>query len=910
MRPGVFEFRSNESDNQPTAPLHTLLGNWQRICRTAEAQQAARIRSVERVFKRGLTVTELSGGPAAFDSGLSPWSQALLLATLRWPAEDAERTRALHGWLRVASPEELSPFWDLLVSGLLADAGGPGWIEPAADVLAGVAAAWRRSAGGLSLMEWWEQTFSPQHRQQYGVFHTPRDLAEIAWSQIPWETWHAADAGPILDPAAGTQIFACAALRHIARRPHSDGRLAVHRSDIPGADRAGLDLMRSFLQRLVTIEISPIAWILGFLEVARTLQECGDRWEQPPKLRFWLDDALQPVSGSENEKQTQDFRRQDYRWVVGNPPYSSRVEDQNPWMLSLLKGQIEGPGGNISYYDVQGEPLGERKSWLHDLYVCFFRKAQWWTHHSEESGIAFVTNRGFIDNVTFRGMRESLGESFPQIDLHELNSASSEATTEMPSPLQSGGWFGIRTSTCLAILQRRKGQGDSRCQVHWRGAIAADSRPVETPAEESPRASVQPTSPEYEWHPNAYASRHEFDFGWCLTTLFHNSGSPIVTARDALVIALSPKELIERIQELAEERVSDEELRGRYFSRARSRRYVAGDTRGWKLKEAREVLRRRIDGGWDISGAIFPVHYRAFDLRYIAWLDELIDWPRHQVMATLECGAGWALVARRQSPLDRAANYVTATRNLVVDGVLRSDNRGNETVFPLTWIDSQGVPASNLNRRFKSAWRKLMEPTVTDRLPSGTKGEAAWDELLLGYLFAWLNSTEYQERFRHQLVRRYPKVPLVNQPPWVQEMSVAGLQLLRLHAMMATESVEGPESKEPKQGFLRYEDVANVSLARGFPRFDGKQIILGDNLPRFNASAEVWELRVGAHQVALKWIRDRRKDVGAETLQQYNVLLTRLQAAVEQRQRIDQWVANAGGIGALYQNVVPPVAAR
>ena len=99
---------------------------------------------------------------------------------------------------------------------------------------------------------------------------------------------------------------------------------------------------------------------------------------------------------------------------------------------------MEGPGGQINYYEAQGKPLGERKSWLHDLYVCFFRMAQWWTCAAETSTVAFVTNRGFIENVTFRGMRESLNEQFDQIDVHDLHG---DATESSPNP--AGGWFGI-----------------------------------------------------------------------------------------------------------------------------------------------------------------------------------------------------------------------------------------------------------------------------------------------------------------------------------------------------------------------------------------------------------------------------------------------------------------------------------
>lgn len=822
-----------------------------------------------------------------------PLFQVLLLAVLRWPTGDFLQSQRLRSWLMESSPTSLRPFWDILSRGLVDEKGNAGWMDTAGESLLYVEKAWQASSPELSLLEWWQQTFYPQQKKRYGVFHTPEELAQLTWSRLPETCWQNPEGGLILDPAAGTQVFVCAALRQLA---------ATHRESASDSGTLCQNL-RCLLERVVTFEISAPAWVLGFLEVGKTLRELDCDLQRSVPLKFWRGDALNPMGESNASTEIiQDMIRQDYRWVVGNPPYSSRVEDQNPWILQLLKGQVEGPGGQINYYEAQGKPLGERKSWLHDLYVCFFRMAQWWTCAAETSTVAFVTNRGFIENVTFRGMRESLNEQFDQIDVHDLHGDASDS-----SPNPAGGWFGIKTLTSLVVMSCKGAAVERRPSVRWLEPITPSALHSDRLSERSLPHTVTPEAPQFEWHPDAYKARGEFDRGWCLTDIFRESGSPIVTARDSLAIAFTSQELVGRLQEFLDDRVNDDVLRQKYFPRSRSRRFPRGDTRGWKLHEAREFLRERAKRVPDLETWIRPIHYRAYDLRHIIWVEELIDWPRRQVMASLESGRDWALVARRQSPVGQSANFFTATRQLVTDGVLRSDNRGNETVFPLRWQSREGTLESNLNPVFEACVFKHLRGSG-DQGHSRCGGlSAEHRESLLGYVFAWLHCREYQHRFRHQLVRRYPRVPLVKDTDFFAEMSAAGLDMLRLHAgterATETSSIRGGDQRS-----MQAPGFPEAKVPRGWPEFDGKEIILDGDGHRISVSREVWELRIGAHQVARKWLKDRRAFFGDPgMIANYKSLLVCLEATLEAQKRADAIVASAGGCARVYENLVSPM---
>jgi predicted helicase len=74
------------------------------------------------------------------------------------------------------------------------------------------------------------------------------------------------------------------------------------------------------------------------------------------------------------------------------------------------------------YYQVDGQPLGEKNpKWLQDDYVKFIRFGQWRIDQTDLGILAFITNHGYLDNPTFRGMRRSLEQSFDEIYVMDLH---------------------------------------------------------------------------------------------------------------------------------------------------------------------------------------------------------------------------------------------------------------------------------------------------------------------------------------------------------------------------------------------------------------------------------------------------------------------------------------------------------
>jgi predicted helicase len=108
--------------------------------------------------------------------------------------------------------------------------------------------------------------------------------------------------------------------------------------------------------------------------------------------------------------------------VIGNPPYSGISQNMGGWISGLIE----------DYKYIDGEHFGERKHWLHDDYVKFIRLSEHLIEKNGEGVLGFITNHGYLDNPTFRGMRWHLLNTFDKVyvlDLHG-NSKKKEVTPE------------------------------------------------------------------------------------------------------------------------------------------------------------------------------------------------------------------------------------------------------------------------------------------------------------------------------------------------------------------------------------------------------------------------------------------------------------------------------------------------
>src|SRR3989441_10834740 len=105
------------------------------------------------------------------------------------------------------------------------------------------------------------------------------------------------------------------------------------------------------------------------------------------------------------------------------------------------------------YYFCDGQPLGERNpKWLQDDYVKFIRWGQWRIEQTGQGILGFITNHGYLDNPTFRGMRQHLMQTFDEIYLLNLHGNSKKKETVPGTNTPDKNVFDIQQGVAIGIF--------------------------------------------------------------------------------------------------------------------------------------------------------------------------------------------------------------------------------------------------------------------------------------------------------------------------------------------------------------------------------------------------------------------------------------------------------------------------
>ncbi len=638
--------------------------------------------------------------------------------------------------------------------------------------------------------------YSQDNRKRRGVFFTPRPIAAYIVAQIDtllreqcgFTAGLADERVTITDPACGTGVFLLAAI------------------DFLHAKYGNSDYLKSLLPRLTGIEILPPAAFLAKLNITLKLCEIGYDFRPTDPINIITGDALSPAAHSALRTPHSSFPV-----LLGNPPFSSLSTNTNPWIARLVRGDDETRG----YIRANGQELGERKTWLHDDYVKFIRLAQW---HVEEAGcgiVGFVTNHGYLDNTTFRLMRHELLRVFPHIEILDLHGNRKKHETS-PDATRDENIFSLDQGTAIGIFcrpptpTRRTSEGlnhQTPSRLGYSELWGSRESKLASLADPSPalRASVlNPQSPSWQFVPTGAATFHpEYAAGWSLAEAMPVNTTAPVTARDHFVVAFTRDELIARLTEFRDLSLPDDVIRERYFQRTRSARYETGDTRGWKLSSARRTI--ATDTNW--HDKIVRCLYRPFDWRFVFWHPAMIDWPRYEVtqhLVHIPTGQGdtetrrqrkWlspclpfslspplCLIARRQQLPTQPCTFFWISDGLALDGVIRSDNRGSESLFPLYLAGTTDVPSPNFAPAFVNQFVTATQLTWLF-LGRGNLDTTFGPEDLLAYIYALFHSPNYREKYAATLRSDFPRIVIPKSPRHFVCLALFGRQLIDLHLL-------------------------------------------------------------------------------------------------------------------------------
>jgi hypothetical protein len=721
--------------------------------------------------------------------------------------------------------------------------------------------------------------YDPAERERRGVYYTPepvvgyivRSLHDLLKSAFGRIDGLASDNVNLLDPAAGTMTFVARAAQQ-----------AVDEFETKYGSGGREDFIRHhILEHFYAFELMMAPYAVGHLKMGFFLEELGHRLADHERMPFYLTNTLDTddleeshlpgfAALAEESRLAGVVKKQTPILVIlGNPPYSGHSTNIGKWIRGLID----------DYKQVDGRPLGEKNpKWLQDDYVKFLRFAQWKIDQAGGGIVGMITNHSYLDNPTFRGMRQSLMRSFDDIYILDLHGNYLKKET-CPDGAPDKNVFDIRQGVAIAFFIKRgvcgdKDKTDADAVVHhadlW-GARALKYDWLETRDLESTEwTALKPTTPFYLFTPQDKTLEAEYRRFTAIPNLFPINSVGIVTARDKLTIHSTAEEAWQTVVVFS----------GMEPELARQGYNLGKDARDWKVALAQKDLK---DSGPDREKVV-PILYRPFDVRYTYYTGRsrgFICMPRPEVMGHMLAGKNLALIIMRQVSLNESYTHVIASR-YIVDNRTFVSSKGITTQIPL-YLYPTGDQADLFSFNTPKERRPNLNPKLTAALAK-TYGGQPTPEDIFHYIYAVLHAPTYREKYAPFLRMDFPRVPFPADADRFNALAGLGRRLTDLHLLAS------PELDPPS---CRFDGEGDGIVGKG--KNDGLRYAPDEARVYINAGQSfgpvpeaVWDFKVGGYQVCEKWLKDRRdRRLELDDIRTYCRMVTALDLTIDIQKEID-----------------------
>jgi len=697
--------------------------------------------------------------------------------------------------------------------------------------------------------------YDPKERERRGVYYTPkpvvsyivRSLDLILKEKFGLEGGLANDNVTVLDPAAGTLTFVAEAIRHAINE------FTSKYGEGGKADFISEHVMKNFY----AFELMIAPYAIGHLKISFLLDELGHKL-QDEEMKFYLTNTLEledieqtslpgMVSLAEESRKAGEVKKRIPIWVIlGNPPYSGMSANIGDWITGLIE----------DYKYVDEKPLDEKNpKWLQDDYVKFIRFAEWKISQVEKGVLGYITNHSYLDNPTFRGMRQHLMKSFDEIYVLNLH-GNALKKEKCPDGSKDENVFDIRQGVAIAFFVKKKESGsDDGCKVFHHERWGLREKKYEWLFSHNENTTkwkeLRPHSPFYFFVPREERYEKLYKTYWKITDIFPTNSVGVVTSRDRFVIDFDEKILRNRIEMFRNRALPNESVKNTLKLK---------DTRNWAVGSIRRKLMD--DNNWELY--FDKILYRPFDIRFIYYHPLLIERPRLDVMKHMII-ENLAFLTMRQVSLDEDYTHFFVSE-CIADNRAFLSSKGILQFFPLyLYENSKKIPniLSTLLKKLKENYNK--------------EGKA---EEILHYIYAISYSNIYRTKFAEFLKIDFPRVPITANYDLFMEMAELGKKLVDLH-LLKSELLSHPIAKFHGKGDSMVEK----------PIYDGKRSRVYINKTQYFEGIErdVWEYQIGGYPVLSKWLKYRKKrNLSLDDIKHYCKVVTALKRTIEIQDEIDK----------------------
>lgn len=609
--------------------------------------------------------------------------------------------------------------------------------------------------------------YDPEERERRGVYYTPepvvsyivRSVHRLLQTALGLPDGLADRRVTLLDPAAGTMTFVVHAAREAVgefeRRYGTGARDSFIREHI--------------LRNFYAFELMVAPYAVGHLKMAFHLEELGYRLADDERMPFYLTNTLEMEEleatqlpglaslAEESHLAGQVKRETPILVIVGNPPYSVSSCNRS----DFIERELEAYRAPVRREERNLMPLS-------DDYVKFLRFAEWKIARAGRGVVGMITNHAYLDNPTFRGMRWHLLQTFDEIYVLDLH-GNARRRERCPDGSPDENVFDVQQGVAIAFFVKRDSRRTGEATVYHADLWGLREQKYDWltghSTETTPWREIHPEPPFYLFVPWDRTGFETYQRFIPIPTIFPKHSTGIKTHRDHFVFDLNRDALRQRILTFLNPQLSDERVRQALNLR---------DTRDWRLAESR----RRIQQDPDWEAKIVRCLYRPFDVRWLFYHLDAMDWGRWEVMRHMLAGDNLALITHKREELLVAWSHALVTNFITEHGVLSSKTTGYH--FPLYLY-----PASS-ELRTEAAPQPNLKPQVVAALQEAYRRTVAPEEIFY-YVYAVLYAPTYRERYAEFLRLDFPRIPFTADAELFTKLATLGQRLVDLHLLRSPE---------------------------------------------------------------------------------------------------------------------------
>jgi predicted helicase len=683
----------------------------------------------------------------------------------------------------------------------------------------------------------------------------------------------------ILDPATGTGTFLVEIINTINKTMVAKWKAKGHGDDIIDA-LWNKYVPEQLLPRLHAYELKMAPYAIAHLKVGLKLHETGYHFASDVRARIYLTNALEPPSDTqlsldflpalahESEAVNAIKRHNSFNVVIGNPPYAGVSANHGQWITGLID----------TYRYVDGQPLEEKKVWLKNDYVKFLRFSQLMIDRTGCGIIGMITDHSYLDSPTFRGLRNSLLTSFPDIRILNLH-GNSKRRESNPNGGYDENVFDIRQGVAIGLFVQN---GHPKPSYFYADIWGDRRQKYDSLASSSASTTrwnpINPHSSYYLLTIVTPSASDEYGSGWCITDIFTLGSNGVQTSRDSLVLAATRKELTERFEWIRSNSVTDADV---------SALCQVEDKSFWNLHSARKSL--KADPNW--TKHMIGYAYRPFDNSWLYASSSFVHRLRRDVMQHMEHANIALCVGRAGLVVEGSWDLVFTTNTICDHNFFYRGSSLNCPLYRYTYDDL--VPKStserhrrshNIGHRFSLELAGVLKLGFNSQvnLPIGLTAED-----IFHYAYAILFSPVYRKRYAQFLKIDFPRLPLPANLELLRALTRLSSELVSFHLM------ESPKLDKSITTFIGTKNppVERVTWSDGTVWIDNKATNGFTGVPN-----EVWRFHIGGYQICEKWLKDRKgRKLNKNDIEHYQKIIVAISETIRIMAEIDSVIEQYGG---------------